>query len=56
MKNVSILVIVHKMLIAHREITEEYVIVEPVLQAIHMVLLVLQVRFFVRKLLTFNYD
>ena len=56
MKNVLTLVIVHKMLIAHHEITEEYVIVALVLQAIHMALLVLQVRFFGRKLLTFNYD
>ena len=56
MKNVLILVIVHKMLIAHHGITEEYVIVALVLQAIHMELLVLQVRIFGRKLLTFNYD
>ena len=56
MKNVLILVIVRKMLIAHHEITEEYVTVALVLQATHMALLVLQVRFFGRKLLTFNYD
>ena len=55
MKNVLILVIVHKMLIAHHEITEEYVIVALVLQAIHMDLLVLQVRFLGRKLLTLYY-
>ncbi len=56
MKNALILVIAHKMLIAHQEITEEYVIVALVIQAIHMALLVLHVRFFGHKLFAYNYD
>ena len=44
MRNVLIPVIVHEMLIAHREITEEYVIVVLGSQATHMALLALQVR------------
>ena len=44
MKNVLTLVIVHKMLIALLEIIEAYANVGLVIQAIHMALLVLQVR------------
>ena len=46
MKNVLILVIVHKMLTALQGITGEYVIVYLTIQAIHMALLVHQVRAF----------
>lgn len=43
-KNALILVIVHKMLIVHPEITEEYVYVGLDIRAIHMELLVHPVR------------
>ena len=45
---------VHKTLIAHQEITEEYVIAVLVLQATLMALLVPQVRYFSISLLQFN--
>ena len=51
MKNVLILVIVHKMLIALQGITGEYVIVYLTIQAIHTALLVHQVRAFLFKFL-----
>ena len=46
-KNALILVIVHKMLIVHHEIIEEYAYVGLDIRAIHMELLVHPVRIFV---------
>ena len=56
MKNVLTLVIVHKMLIALLGITGAYANVGLVIQAIHMALLVLQVRYFSQNYLVYYQD